>query len=121
MSNLNNTNRLMQMDFSRYTLKKTNFTTELFIKLLQQMPSGTEIRAFAERTHLDCYSILFSHESFPEVPDTYIYPIIQAKITTTSIDLIWPEEYKKNHICQWEIYQGFSKAETVCKICGVKQ
>ncbi len=125
---MNNIKKLMALDFSRYNLQKLGgFTKELFIDILKELPKETEIRAFVEHAHRDCYGILISHDSFSEVDNGGIIPTLTAIITkhqqvdgsfTTSVKLQWPDCFKTNHECQYKIYQGFSKSEEVCTICG---
>lgn len=119
-----NTNKLMVMEFSRYALWKLGgFTKEMFINILEALPSGTEIRGFSERANRDVYSILLSHDSFPEVTEAQQFPEIIAIIEHLSNDirLEWPDSYKTNHVCQFKTYQGFSKTEEICIVCGVSK
>lgn len=125
---MDNTNKLMVMEFSRYMLQKLGgFTTDLFIKIMKELPEGTELRAFSEAVHKDCYSILLSHDSFPELAEVSYFPIVTPIMTQhhepdgsfrTTVQLQWPDSFKASHDCQYKTYQGFSKTEEVCTICG---
>lgn len=125
---MDNTKRLMGLDFSRYMLRRLGgFTKELLIDILKELPKETEVRAFVEHMNKDCYSILLSHDSFPEVEDGCIIPTLIAYMNqhhqpdgsfTTSVELKWPDSFKANHECQYKTYQGFSKTEEICTICG---
>lgn len=118
-----NMKRLMAIEFSRYTLHKIGgFTIEIFKKILDQLPEGTEVRGFAEYPYKDAYGILLSHDSFPEVQEGMIYSIIECIVTKPDIvELKWPDEYKNNHSCQYKIYHGFAISEEICTICGSKK
>ena len=111
----------MMIEFDRYFLWKAGgFFKENMSQILDLLQPKTEVRALMELVYKDAYAILVSHDTFDELPDGSIYPVITAKFTLPGPDceLIWPESYKKAHTCIYKIYQGFSKTEEVCTICG---
>lgn len=123
-----NTKKLMLMEFSRYMLHKLGgFTTDMFIQIMKELPEGTEIRSLAEIPYKDCYGILLSHDSFKELQEAERFPEVIPIVTknyapdgsfTTSVHLEWPATFKASHDCQYKTYQGFSKTEEICTICG---
>lgn len=123
--------RIMKIAFSRYMTRKfCNFDPGLLIDILKELPKDSTILALAENAMDDTFNILLQHDSFPELQEATRYPNIECIITdhyltdgtrTQKVSLEWPEEYKANHKCQYKTYQGFSKIEDICAICGKVQ
>lgn len=116
---IDTTKRIMSLVFSRFQLRKQDFNTAWFIKILQSLPEGTQIRGMGEDYCEDLYRVLISHETFTELQDGALIPRITCKVIfPDTVELIYPESYKQSHTCIYKVYQGFLDSSEVCTICG---
>lgn len=112
----------MRIDFGRHFLHKIGFDKKWLIRIMEELPEGTEIIGFGEDSCMGVYTIGITHESFPEVSEGSKIPLLGVvlKERPASIEFEWPDSFKENHKCQYRTYQGFSKVEEICTICGKK-
>lgn len=125
---MSNQRKIMQIRFDRVSLYKFGFDKKLLISILQLLPEGTTIVGWGEDFCTSQCIINIEHESFPAIPEASLLPTISCIFTQwytqdgtpleIKSELEWPKEYKTNHEHQYKTYQGFSKIEEICTVCG---